>query len=298
MSLDVPAPIRIGDVTIHPLVEEPRYLAAPHVFFPQLDEDPQPADAWYLQPPHVDAATGQIVLNIQPLLVLTGDRVILLDTGGGNGKVRTSPGFHLRQRPFWDNFSRLGLTPDDVDTVVLTHLHVDHVGFATTADGDGWVPSFRNARYLLTRQEFDFWTGPGGRAGLERTGDYVADSVLPLHTAGVLDFVAPDLTLTPEVRLVPAFGHTPGNLFVEIASRGERAVYAGDGIHHAVQLAHPEWSTRYCVDGHGSAAQRRALLDSIADTATILIPAHFPVPTAGRVVRDGDAFRYVFHTDG
>jgi glyoxylase-like metal-dependent hydrolase (beta-lactamase superfamily II) len=294
MTDPAPLPIRIGEVTIYPLREVPRFLPEPTRFFAQFETDPPPADSWFLQEPYADPATGRIVLNIQPLLVRTPSKLIMLDTGGGNDKHRTTPQFHLQNRPFWEQFTRLGFSPDDVETVVITHLHVDHVGFATSLVNGEWVPSFRNARYLLTEPEFEFWTGPGGRPGLERTGDYVADSVLPLRDAGVLDFVAPDLEITPEVRLIPSFGHTPGNVIVEIASGGQRAIYAGDNIHHAVQLAHPEWSTRMCVDDAGSAQRRRAMLESIADTDTLLIPAHFPEPTAGWVTRDGDEFRYRF----
>ncbi len=286
--------IRIGQVRITFIPEEPAYPAERDVFFPQLATQPQDPDAWFLQPPWAIPSTDRVILNQQLFLVRTADRVILLDAGGGNDKDRKGAIYDHSQRPVLDHIRRAGVALEDIDTVLFSHLHIDHVGFATSLVDGAWVPTFPNARYLVVPEELEFWTGPGAIPTFERAGDHIADSITPLQEAGVLDLVEAGTQLTPEIRLIPAFGHTPGNLFIEIESGGRRAIHAGDGIHNGIQLAHPDWSIRYCEDPIESARQRRALLESIADTDTILIPGHFPAPTAGYVLRDGDAFRYRF----
>ncbi len=280
---------RVGDVTVHPL-RELDYLPLPEEFFPQTAAQPWDPDAWYAREPHVTG--GRLRLNQQAHLLATPSGWVLVDTGGGNGKDRRNPAFHQQRRPWLEQLGLLGIGPQDIDLVVLTHVHVDHVGFATRPDGaGGWAPTFPRARYVLARDEYAFWTGPQARPLLERTGDYVADSVVPLHEAGVLDLVTGPVDVTPEIRVVPAPGHTPGNTYLEVRSAGERALFVGDMLHHAVQLARPAWSTRYCVSDADAAAQRLAVLDEVADTPTLLVAAHLPFPTAGRVRREGDGFR-------
>ncbi|WP_078857104.1 MBL fold metallo-hydrolase [Streptomyces sp. NBRC 109706] len=282
----------VGDIRVHP-VREVDYLPLPTDFFPQLETESWTEGAFYTREPFT--RDGRIVLNQEAHLLVTGDRRILVDAGGGNGKRRNGGVFDRADRPFLEQFARAGVAVEDIDTVVFTHLHVDHVGFATSADGaGGWVPTFPNARYLLVEEEFAWWTGPEGARQLERTGDYVADSILPLHAAGVLDLVPADHEVAPGIRLVPAFGHTPGNVYIEVTSAGSRALFAGDMLHHGVQLERPEWSIRYCVLPGDSAAQRRALLERVADTGDLLVPTHFPFPSAGRVSRAERGFTYTF----
>ncbi|WP_116950367.1 MBL fold metallo-hydrolase [Jiangella endophytica] len=284
---------RVGDVEVFP-IREVDYLPAPTDFFPQLETESWTDGAFYTREPFT--RDGRILLNQEAHLLKVGDRRILVDAGGGNGKARRGGSVYDRtDRPFLEQFPRAGVALEDIDTVVFTHLHVDHVGFATSADGDGgWVPTFPNARYLVVRPEFDWWTSADGARALERTGDYIADSILPLRDAGVLDLVAADHRVAPGVRLVPAFGHTPGNVYVEVESAGKRALFAGDMLHHGVQLERPEWSIRYCVLPGDSADQRRRLLERVADTGDLLIPAHFPFPAAGYVSRAERGFTYTF----
>jgi glyoxylase-like metal-dependent hydrolase (beta-lactamase superfamily II) len=281
---------QVGAVTITPLVQF-RYQPPFTLFFPQLPPDFTSAD-WYWQPPYANAEAGTLTIDMGGFLVTTADRAILVDAGLGNDKSRPNPQFDHRDDDWLGQLKEAGAEPGDIDTVIFTHLHIDHVGFATRLAGDQWVPTFGSARYLTTARELDFWTGPGSEAARGRLGDYVGDSVLPLDRAGVLDLVPPDLQVAPEIRLLPAFGHTPGNVCVQIDSQGQRAVFAGDMIHHAIQLAHPDWSTNYCIDDHEATGSRRALLDKLADTGTLFVPAHFPGSTPGFITRDGDAYRF------
>jgi len=275
-------PVRVGAVTVTPVVQF-HYRVDPLLFFPDLG--PLDPDAWYSRPPYCDE-DGFLVVDIGAFVVRTPGRTLLVDAGVGNGKPRPNPCFD-RRADEWPVALR------EIDTVVFTHLHVDHVGFATRFDGSVWVPAFPNARHLTTAAELDYWTGAGAAGFRERLGDYVGDSVLPLQSAGVLDVVEPDHQVAEGVRLLPAPGHTPGNVCVEIVSEGQRAVFAGDMVHHALQLAFPALSTDFCVHGECATQSREALLRDVADTGTLLFPAHFPDAVPGRVVTDpAGGYRY------
>lgn len=276
-------PVPVGEVTVTPVVQF-HYRVDPLLFFPGLDLDVLDGDAWYLQPPYCD--DGFLVVDIGAFVVRTPHRTLLVDAGVGNGKPRPNPCFDGRGDDWSGALRRAGVRHDDVDTVVFTHLHVDHVGFATRFDGSGWVPAFPAARHLTTAAELGHWSGGAGHGDLARLGDYLADSVLPLRAAGVLDLVEPDHQVCEEVRLLPAAGHTPGNVCVEISSAGHRAVFAGDMVHHALQLAFPDMSTDFCVHGGDASAVRQSLLGEIADTDVLMFPAHFPDSVPGHVRTD------------
>jgi glyoxylase-like metal-dependent hydrolase (beta-lactamase superfamily II) len=280
----------VGDVAITPLVQLRRAMP-PRRLFPQVD----PAAArgeWYWRPPFV-LPSGELVIDMGGFLVRTPTRTIVVDCGVGNAKTRPIEAFNQRDDDWFGAMRAAGAEREDVDAVVFTHLHGDHVGFATTLRGDRWQPSFPKARYLATAAEVDFWSGPGAAAQLAEIGDHVADGVRPLLDAGLLDLVAPDHVLAEGIRLLPAAGHTPGNVCVEITSRGARVVFCGDMVHHALQLAHPDWSTNFCVDRDEATRARLALLADVADSGALLVPAHFPGCRPGHVVRRGDAYGWV-----
>lgn len=276
-------PVRVGAMTVTPVVQF-HYRVDPLLFFPDLDLAALDPDAWWRRAPYCE--DGFLVVDISAFVVRTPEHTLLVDAGVGNGKSRPNPCFDGRA-DHWP------VAAGEIDTVVFTHLHVDHVGFATRFDGSAWVPAFPGARHLTTAAELEYWTGAGAAGFRERLGDYVGDSVLPLRDAGVLDVVEPDHQVAEGVRLLPAAGHTPGNVCVEIVSEGQRAVFAGDMVHHPLQLAFPELSTDFCVHGGCATQSREALLRDVADTGTLLFPAHFPDAAPGRVVTDpAGGYRY------
>lgn len=175
--------------------------------------------------------------------------------------------------------------------MILTHLHADHVGWNTRmVDGD-WVPTFPRARYLTSRTEREFWAAYEMEEAREQM---FRDSVLPVEEAGLLDLVdvpAEGLTVAPGLRLLPTPGHTPGHVAVELTGHGGTAVITGDCVHHPVQLAHPAIGACVDIDPHRSESSRRALLDSLAYTDTLVLGTHFAPPTAGRVVTHDGAYR-------
>ena len=231
--------------------------------------------------------SGDLRLAIQALLVRTPDRKIVVDTCMGNDKTRSSAAGHMLSTDLLQRLEAEGFGRQDVDTVLCTHLHIDHVGWNTMLEAGRWVPTFPQARYLMARTEFEHWRGrdEGDSATI------FADSVQPVFDAGLVDLVEPDYRICPEVRLTPTPGHTPGHVSVAIESRGARALITGDFLHSPVQMARPDWGAFVDFDQAASEATRRRVLAEVAGEPVLVIGTHFPAPTAGRVVREGDAFR-------
>lgn len=284
----------LGDVAVVPLVETAQLLIEPAEFFPDIGDD---RSSWCFQQPWYDSATGRLVYTIQSFLVSTGETVVLVDACVGAAKPRLRPEFDRQSDDWLRRFAATGITAADVSAVVLTHLHVDHVGWATRADGATWTPVFDRARHYVTGPEFAYWTSTAGTAAMLRTGEYMADSVRPLFERGLLELVEPGAEIHPRVRLVAAPGHTPGNVCVQITGSSGELLLAGDLLHHPVQLVRPELSTRYCVDPEQATQTRLDLLAHLAESGTPLLPAHFPAPSAGRLVRDGAGYTFEAASD-
>jgi glyoxylase-like metal-dependent hydrolase (beta-lactamase superfamily II) len=170
-------------------------------------------------------------------------------------------------------------------------MHADHVGWNTRLENGRWVPTFPNARYVFSKKELEAWRDIG-HAGFSRSP--LEDSVLPVLEAGRAELVANDFALGDHIRLEPTPGHTPDHVAVAIASNGASAVMCGDLMHSPVQCLHPEWVPWPDWDPALAAQTRRAFLERYCDTPTLVCTAHFPLPSAGRVVRAGNAFRFVY----
>ncbi len=229
---------------------------------------------------------GEGLAAIQSFVITDGDQRIVVDTCVGNDKPRSIPFWDRLQGPFLEDLTAAGFPPESIDTVICTHLHVDHVGWNTRLVDGRWVPTFPNARYVLNRTEWEHWSNEPEPENQTILGD----SVRPLFDAGLVDLVDPTHQVG-NLRFVPTPGHTPGHVAVALASRGEQAVITGDLMHHPAQVAHPEWHPH--VDGDPVLAEttRRAFLDQHADTPTLVIGTHWAGPTVGRIVRDGATFR-------
>ncbi|HEY1930054.1 MAG TPA: MBL fold metallo-hydrolase [Caulobacteraceae bacterium] len=238
--------------------------------------------------PHFVDEQDRMLLSIHALLVEAPGLRIVVDTCVGNDKARGILGKRALATPFLDHLAEAGWRPESVDAVVCTHLHVDHVGWNTRLVDGRWVPTFPNARYLIGRTELEHWQA-------QEEGEQpeiLADSVTPILEAGLAELVEMDHVISPEVRLVPTPGHTPGHVSVLIESEGQRAVITGDMTHHPCQMGHPEWSPPFDSDGQAAARMRRHMFEQWADTPLLVIGTHYAGPTAGRVVRDGAAYRF------
>ena len=240
--------------------------------------------------PHFADEEGRLRLSIHALVVETPGRRIIVDTCLGNDKERDIPTWSRLQTSFLSDLAAAGYPRESIDTVLCTHLHVDHVGWNTMRVDGRWVATFPNARYLMGRAEYDYWRSEeAGAEDLARS--HFHDSVEPVWDAGLVDLVETDHRICPEVSLEPTLGHTPGHVSVRIRSQGQEALITGDFIHHPCQLAHPEWAPPVDFDPAASTATRERMFASLAGTDVLVIGTHFTAPTAGRVVADGSVWR-------
>ena len=285
---------RIGDVEICRVPEFEQPLFEPFFLYPALTPETLARHRPWLEPRLLDPASGRLVISIHSFVVRTRHRVILVDACGGNDKERPSrPLFHRQQRPWLERLAAAGFRPEDIDIVLCTHLHIDHVGWNTRLLDGRWVPTFPNARYLITRTEWDHWRDDERRAAYA-SDSYIEDSVLPVIESGQVDFVAMDHAFDDEAWLEPTPGHTPGHVALHVRSGGAEAVMSGDLMHTALQCAEPELSTAFCIDPAQSARTRRAFLERYADRPVMIMPTHFPAPSGGRVTQAGAGFRFRF----
>ena len=286
---------RIGDFAVHRISEFEGPFITPEVFFPGYDPNVLKANPDMQGPSLIDPASGKLVFSFHSFLVQTGRHTILIDSCIGNHKERpTRPQFHRLQSPYLADLARVGVTPEDIDYVMCTHLHWDHVGWNTQLTNGQWVPTFPNARYIMARREFEHWRAMHERGEESPHVRAFDDSVLPVVRSGQSVLVNDDYAFEDGLWFEPAPGHTPGNVVIHARSRDDRAVFLGDVIHHQFQLMQPAWSTLACTDPVLSKATRVRLIEEYADAGTRLLPGHFPAPTAGRIVRRGGAYRYVF----
>jgi glyoxylase-like metal-dependent hydrolase (beta-lactamase superfamily II) len=244
-------------------------------------------------PRFVDVTAGTLIMSFHSFVVRTDHGTLLVDSCVGNHKTYpTLAEWHQKEFPFLERLAEAELTPDDIDFVCCTHLHGDHIGWNTRLDDERWVPTFRNARYLLAADELNYWEHLHATEPDNMYQHTWRESVLPIIEHGRVDRVASDHEILPGIRLAPAFGHTPGNVVIELEQRGERAIMSGDVMHHPVQIERPDWSAQFDDDPDAARVTRRQLLDRVADTGTHVLAAHFAGPTAVRVVGDGDGFSY------
>jgi glyoxylase-like metal-dependent hydrolase (beta-lactamase superfamily II) len=238
--------------------------------------------------PHFANEEGRLKMSIHSLLVETPSRRIIVDTGLGNDKQgRSVPTWNNRKDPFLDRLTEAGFPPESIDTVLCTHLHVDHVGWNTRLVGGQWVPTFTKARYVFGRTEYEYWRD------YRDEPDKVAvfeDSVKPIADAGKAELVASDHKLTEEITLIPTPGHSPGHMSIHIRSAGEEGLLTGDVAHHPCQMAHLDWSSTADSVPKQSAVTRRELFSRFANTPTLVIGGHF---NAGHIKREGDAFKFI-----
>ena len=241
--------------------------------------------------PHYATADGRMLINFQGFVVKAGGRNIVVDTCIGGDRQREYNVFCDLKSDFMDDLEAIGVTPDNVDTVLCTHLHFDHVGWNAQKFNDRWVPTFPNARYLFGRVEYEHWMM------LYRTKGYhhmlhVEECIMPIIEAGLVDLVEMQHRINEEIWLEPTPGHTPGHVSVRISSRGQEAVITGDIMHSPIQIAVPDWIVNFDMDRGLAARQRARFVKAAADKPLLVIGSHFPQPTAGRIVSDGSSWRF------
>lgn len=289
----------LGDLSVDKVFEcdggMPMAFSLPQV----TTEDLARLGTWYwdetLDP---DPASAMFTLSTHSYVLRIAGKVIVVDTCQGNGKHRTVPLAHMLDTAYLDNLAKAGVRPEEVDYVMCTHLHADHVGWNTRLVDGHWVPTFPNARYVMGRRDHAFFSGQTHEAFHREAYD---DSILPVIRAGQAEIVDEDSAILGAagdgVWLEPAFGHSAGSCLIHARAGGPQAVFSGDTFHHPVQLVRPDYPFFFDHDGPAAVAVRKALLDRVADTDTVVFPAHFRKSSAGRVQRDGAGFRFVFVDD-
>jgi glyoxylase-like metal-dependent hydrolase (beta-lactamase superfamily II) len=241
----------------------------------------------------VDVGTNTLIMANHSLIVRTQRHVILVDTCVGNDKHRPElADWHMRATPFLEELAKAGYAPEDITHVLCTHLHADHVGWNTRLLNGRWVPTFPNAKYLMHRTEFEHSERESHNTSTPLIGRVWADSIQPLVDAKQVLIVGCDYEIEPGVRLVPAFGHTPGSVMLALDDGTDKAYLVGDVMHHPVQIERPDWSSRFCWDADLSRATRTQFLSRVADTKAWVIPAHFSAPCAVQIVGEGSGFWY------
>jgi glyoxylase-like metal-dependent hydrolase (beta-lactamase superfamily II) len=277
---------KIGDIEITPVIEL-EIAGGTRFILPQATREEVLKIDW-LQP-HFADPEGRLKMAVQSFLVKTPAQRIIVDTGLGNDKQgRAIPGWNDLHTPFLEELAAHGFAPETIDAVISTHLHVDHVGWNTRLVDGRWVPAFPNARYIWSREEYEYWHA-------EREDPHVAplyaDSIKPIMDASVVDLVDSDHRFSTEIHFVPTAGHSPAHMSIAIESGGQSAILLGDVFHHPCQIAHLDWATPIDIDRRQSSETRRTMCERLAGTKTLAIGGHFTGPGAGYIVRDGETFR-------
>lgn len=278
----------VGDVTITRIVEMEMVTqySEKYPFIREARPEALKGTDWLY--PHFVTPEGHLNVSIHALLVEAPGLKLVVDTCIGNDRPRGIVGKRPLATKFLEAFESTGVRRTDVNAVVCTHLHVDHVGWNTMLVDGKWIPTFPNARYLIGKAEYEHWI----KEGEGETAQIMADSVTPIFDAGLAELVAMDHRISDEIRLMPTTGHTPGHVSVVIESKGATAIITGDLMHHPCQIAHPDWSPDFDSDKEAARVTRKKFLGEVADRPVLVIGTHFAAPTAGLVRRDGSAYRF------
>jgi glyoxylase-like metal-dependent hydrolase (beta-lactamase superfamily II) len=281
--------ITLGNISITRIENMHGPLLPTDQFFPDM-----PQEAWdryrdELVPDHV-GADGVVHVAFQTWLVRSGGRTILIDTGIGNDKTRPAVGAwdHLKLG-YLDSLSGAGVKPEDVDLVVNTHLHVDHVGWNTRLVDGEWIPTFPNATYLMPKIDFEYWdpaNNPNIVGGVNE--NVFEDSIAPVHAAGQVQLWEGSHAIDADLRLEAAPGHTPGSSVVKLESGTERALFAGDLFHTPLRIMYPGHSTCFCLNPVESNATRQRLLGWSAENNALILPAHLCGHSALEIANAGN----------
>lgn len=289
-------PIELGRMRIHKVHE----MDSPVPLLSQLPgttaEDMKRLLTWYDQPDEVtaDPETSFMTFSVHSWVIEIDGRTIMIDTCDGNHKNRSLEAVHQLDTNYLGNLRRAGFAPGDIDMVMCTHLHFDHVGWNTRLDNGKWVPTFPNARYVFGRRDYEYFQA--NPPGEPLSWESFLDSIVPVMEAGQGELVEADFVAHREIGdgvwVEPAFGHSPGCCTIHAKADGPPALFWGDVVHHPVQLIRHDLPFAFDADAPTASKVRRATLERAADDDLLCFPAHFRRTSAGHVKRDGDAFRY------
>ena len=267
-----PNVVRVGNVEIMQLSDGMLEFDLCN-FFPTIPGEDWKGHESHLTPEH------KVRFNLGSYLIRSNGRNILVDTGLGPRPAETPDvpwGELLR------DFEAKNVRVDDIDMVVMTHLHRDHVGWNLRKDGGRYVPTFPKARYWMSRKDWDTCHQPDVQP---TRFPNAPDCVWPLQDLGLIELMDGEHAITPELTAVPTPGHTPGHVSIMVTSKGERALVLGDAAHNPVQLDQTDWVSRADMDPDATRQTRRVLFDRLEREQILVVAGHFEAPGFGRIVR-------------
>jgi glyoxylase-like metal-dependent hydrolase (beta-lactamase superfamily II) len=282
------AVLQLGEISVQRIVEHdiPVYLPS-DMFDEATPEAVEPYRQW-LEPRALCPRTGRLVMPVLSYLVRTRHHCILIDTCVGCHKSYAEPPeWHQRRNAAWlDNLRAAGVHPEDVDFVFCTHLHSDHCGWNTRLVDGRWIPTFPNAKYVFSRDEY--------QATEAENSLIFVENVQPILEARQAVLVDLDYALDDEIWLEPTVGHTAGHVAIHLKSGEHHAAMCGDLIHSPLQLAEPGWSCNSDYDLAAAADTRKTFLNTHCESDTLILTAHFPSPSIGHIITRGNSYDFTY----
>ena len=302
---------RVGNATVSKIQEMTVDSLSAGELYVGIDQAAADAEAAKWVPDSVDGTTGHLKLGFHAWLVQTPSRTILVDTGAGAEKERpSSPMFGHLHEPFLAHLQAAGTSAEEIDVVLHTHLHLDHVGWNTFKSDEQWLPTFPNARHFFSAREHAYVKsiadkdgkdiGLRGEVGLGDmatlpTVDFYNDSLLPVIAAGLTQEIEVD-----ENEVLEGFtyhsmpGHSIDHAGISLISEGERAFFWGDVVHHPIQFAFPAWNSTFCEFPEAAVRARAWAMSYAAENRSLVFATHLPHTSVGHVFQHGDAFRWKY----
>ncbi|SBW79439.1 hypothetical protein PVE_R1G1552 [Pseudomonas veronii 1YdBTEX2] len=283
---------QVGDATVTRITEQ--VLSVPSGYlYPEWRNDVAQQNVDWLGPEHITDDHQTLTLSVHAWLIKIDGKVVLIDTASGNGKHRPlNPVFHQLDTPWLERLQTAGVTPDQVDFVVITHLHVDHVGWNTVLRDGEWVPTFPNATYLFSHAEYDFYSDP--KNVQEPSAGVFEDSVQPIVDAGLVRWIETEAeSLIPGLAFHQTKGHSQAHYSFSLSSANALALFSGDVMHHPIQVTNPQWNSVFCEFAEEARSSRLWALNYAADHDALFFSSHFAGSSVGRIHRKDNRFTWI-----
>lgn len=289
--------MKLGNATLQRVIDIDPFALGVSFLFPGAKAEELKPHEGLLAPDHVDFSSGDLLLGVQSFLLRTGSLNILIDSCVGEHKARERRAdWHRRTGTgYLDALKRAGARPEDIDIVLCTHLHADHVGWNTRLDNGRWTPTFPRARYMIGRTELESWQAEEAlNPGVANHGAYV-DSVLPVVEAGLVEKVDDGFEIAAGLSVIPLPGHSPGQIGLDLDYGEDRhALFCGDAIHTPAQLFKPEWTSAFCTNPRQAVDSRVGMLERACEDGSLIAPSHIRNAIGFRVERCGCAYSPVY----
>ncbi|KZY36335.1 hypothetical protein A3731_15995 [Roseovarius sp. HI0049] len=281
---------KVGNWTIS-RIDEIALTLPPAALLPDWDQDALSPETKACIAGTLDANGTDLTVPVHSWLLRNGDLTVLIDTGVGNGRNRAFAGFNQLDTDYLSRLAAAGVAPRDVDFVLCTHIHTDHVGWNTRWNESRWEPTFPNARYVWGRVEGAVARRPFFQEGL--AAGVFQDSIRPILEAGLAEEV-PLGPFDPIAGLTfhSTPGHSPGHLSIALETDERPLLFGGDVLHNQAQVFHPEWNSIFCEDAETTRRSRRWALDYCADRNALYFGTHLGGSAVGHIARRGDRFTW------